>query len=291
MRALFPTVAVSLDLGATIARRNLETALRLEGCHAFQIPPRELSRRLPELGTCVVLAHDLSPADADVASTLRDAWMRFPHLPLFLYVPPLSHVGAVLTATRDVPTVVIEMQTQAASEADRLRARFRELLGRAANTNFRRILGDVLSGMPDTLRSLVERRIHSLELGGSGTSERMSLLASKIGLTLRRIEQVSRTANLPAPRDLLDSITLLWITFGAQRRGISTARFAKDVGISTERLYRMRRRLIRPRSRKTLHDPSAELAMILHQLARRLRARHGGAGEFSGLPVNRLAGM
>jgi len=289
MRQALAQIAVCLDPTATRAAQHVRTALALEGCGAVDISPAELPRRVPEVGNCLILVYDASPSEENVSPTIRELWLRFPDLPLLLYVPPLPYIGRVLTATRDVPTVVIELQTQALSEPERLRARIRELLGRTANTNFRRILGDVLSKMPDSLRLLIEQQVHSLEVGRPGQPS-VGLLASQTGLTLRRIEQVSRSANLPAPRDLLDSVTLLWIAFGARRRGISTARFAKEVGISTERLYRMRRRLIQPSSRNVLRDPSAELATLFHRLARWVQGP-SKMPDLPPVPAHQFAGL
>src|SRR6185436_1698894 len=96
-RQPFTSVAVSLDPGATVANRNLRMALALEGCQVLDIAPAELARRLPDLGGCLILIYDASPGNETVAATIRECWLRFPDLPVLLYVPAAPHIGAILT--------------------------------------------------------------------------------------------------------------------------------------------------------------------------------------------------
>src|SRR5215510_9658871 len=126
-------VAIAIDEHSEPARRNLKVALTWEGCDMLDIPPSRLASRLEELNDCAALIYDASPGTELSISTIRDCWLRFPDLPLLLYVPSLPYVGPVLTAVRDVPAV-IEMQLDTPSEARRLQAISRDLLGRAAST-------------------------------------------------------------------------------------------------------------------------------------------------------------
>jgi len=65
-----------------------------------------------------------------------------------------------------------------------------------------------------------------------------------MGLSTRRLEQLCQAYSLPTPKELVDHICLLWLTFVAEQKEVTTAATAHEAGITTKQLHRLRHRLL-----------------------------------------------
>src|SRR5262249_39265905 len=157
-----------------------------------------------------------------------------------------------ITRLRAVPSVRIEIQLPNTDEVKRLQRIIQGITGSSANISLRQLLREVLGRLPGLISRLLDERIKGLEAGKQPHDLRVGTLASYLGIGIRRLEQISRMSHLPRPKDLVDHVTLLWLAYGAAQKGWATAQFAREVGVSTLSLYRMRRRLLRRRSREEM---------------------------------------
>jgi hypothetical protein len=104
--------------------------------------------------------------------------------------------------------------------------------------------------------------------------------AAALGLSTRTLERRMSEAGFPGPKEFLDWLTLLHVCYSAEQYGQSLPRIAHTVGLTSNDLYRIRRRLMDRVGIHALRESDLFQAVLVAfvQRCQRPPERAGGAG-------------
>lgn len=135
-----------------------------------------------------------------------------------------------------------------------------------------RLDGMVKASRPDLsarLRAFVSGAL--VHLADRMSPARVKDLARQQRVSVRTVEREARNLNLPSPKHLLDWVTLLYVHEIAEWSGTPYTAVAADFGLSGDRMYELRRRLLPTTLRATRPYPA--FAAIFEEFRRRVGAR------------------
>ena len=239
-----PAVAISVaDPGAMVHAHSAVEAL---GGRPRHLSPVQLEQLLegPEYAG---LIYDLAPWNASVVPLLGMLRQKHPALPILLYAPSRPEVSRVLLQLRhsDVKGLRVEHQAQAGRSPKALQDHVQWLLAAVYSTKVMHLMQLLLPDMPARARAYVQCILDRIV--GAGVSQQLSVGSVLAGSTipLRTLQHALGSAGLPPPKALLDWVTLLFATLSADASHRTTMAVARDFGFDTQRINRLRHRLLR----------------------------------------------
>jgi len=228
-------------ISSSETRRLVETALRMGRLEPVAVELAESSFSLRGLSHCSGIVYDLYPWDITATLHLEGLRHRFPDLLILLYAPARAGIARLLSLCAHTSGVHAELQQGCSTrEAERLRELVTGMLDDGPRLRLLRMIQAALPPMRDTVWRFTELALRlmgrsRLTVGG---------LASGLGISERTLERSWCETSVPAPKELLEWITLLFVGLLSAQSGFSVASAARGLGIDTQALYRLRHRLL-----------------------------------------------
>ena len=270
-RARLPSPIVACAVGEGAARELLVAALVAEGADVRPMAPPQLATGLPSLDPCTALVYDLAPvtdASVDLIHTLRS---RHPWLPILLYPPLREGVVPLILAAGQIPGVKAKGQCLDSLEPQRLRAFIRDALASAPASRIGTMVSLLITGAPPRLLAFAQVALRRLGARNPASSRTVGAIASELGMTPRTLQRAVPDDTLPPPKELLDWLTLLFITKVASWSGVSLRTVARDFRIDPNTFYRLRRRLMPDAPNPGRAQAAQEFDLVLLSFAERCR--------------------
>jgi hypothetical protein len=145
----------------------------------------------------------------------------------------------------DVKGLRVEHQAQAGRSPKALQDHVQWLLAAVYATKVMHLMQLLLPDMPARARAYIQCILDRIV--GAGVSQQLSVGSVLAGSTvpLRTLQHALGSAGLPPPKALLDWVTLLFATLSADASHRTTMAVARDFGFDTQRINRLRHRLLR----------------------------------------------
>jgi hypothetical protein len=225
---------------------RIREAARLEGHRVVDLEAPDL--RVPEgAGGWDALIYDLHPWDERALQVVQRV-TRGPHpTPLLLYPPTQAQtVGTLLVrAGATGGEVVALFQQQGAGEVDRLRHSVRALVQTAPRIHLLAAVRECVPGIPPVIDDYTHALFERLNSGENRVDLSVPSIASQVPSTVRSLERSCKAAGLPTPKELSNWMLLIWLAYQAKRTGKPIPAVARRFGVNANKLYRLRRRLLR----------------------------------------------
>ncbi|MBI4502418.1 MAG: hypothetical protein HY700_14810 [Gemmatimonadetes bacterium] len=271
--------AVLVSVQDIAARRNVLETLRARQATAIDLlsPPGGDPNNVRALA----IVYDFAPWNAEGARTLRRFRLKHPFARILLLVPPTSGIGWINQECNRVPGCDLELQGEGPKGAQSLRSAIDHLLETAPAGQVKLILNLVARSFTERFALFVDQVLAAvLDAGRARTAGHLvSRVARSLGTSTRRLEQICRASRLPSPKELVDSVVLLWLTCVAQLCATTTAGAARQAGISEHRLHRIRERLL-PTGTVARRTPREEFYLAFAILAERCGASAAQLSEW-----------
>ena len=129
-------------------------------------------------------------------------------------------------------------------------------------------LREVFPEMPSSLLQLARYVLQPLGVNRRPTVESA---ARALRLSKRTLERQVRCDRLPVPKELIDWITLLHVSFVASRGSTSISRVARCAGVTANDLYRIKSRLADRAGRRLGSQAEDRFSDVLAAFAARCR--------------------
>ncbi|UCG85221.1 MAG: hypothetical protein JSW71_14940 [Gemmatimonadota bacterium] len=192
------------------------------------------------------LIYDLAPWNKSVVPLLGMLRQKHPDLPILLYAPSRPEVSQALLQLRhsDVTGLHVEYQDRAGRSLMALRDHVRWLLAAVHAAKVTHLLQLLLPNMPGRAKGYVQRILDRIADSSASRQLSVSSVLAGSNLPLRTLQYSLGAAGLPPPKILLDWVTLLFATLSADVSRRTTMEVARDFGFDTQRINRLRRRLL-----------------------------------------------
>ena len=242
-----------------------EAPRRVGCCVETNWADRAITRSLAELGarSVSVRMEDLlrQSRDARVGGLVYDlapwttlAWHRFrclaerrPELSVLLYLPPTGSAFAVLGELPRGDRVRIQVQGRDAGSLRSLKDSASWLIDSSLHLEVMALIRLTVGNLPSTAYLFAHQVLVML---GAGYRPSVSSIARTLGVCSRTIERRLAHAQMPPPKRLVDWITMLYVGTLAVSAGKSIRQSATRIGLSSNDIYRIRRRLLGPQDRR-----------------------------------------
>jgi len=196
---------------------------------------------LPRPGPPAALVYDLSPWDSTAVAYLERRVLEEPkRIPILLYLPPTGAAFAALSRLPRAAYVGVQIQARDTESLGHLRAAASELVRAIPRVRTLRRLRDTVPGLSGAPLRFGERALRVL---GAGRRPTVASVAKGLGVSSRTLQRRFQDHGLPAPKAFLDWLTLLYLQTEAECRSVTAARVAARSGITSNDLYRMRKRV------------------------------------------------
>ena len=237
-----PVVACTVSAGK--ARSLVDAALRAEDADIVELPPAQLATEHPALDRCAALLYDLEPASDASVELVEALRARHPCLPVLLYPPLRDGIFPLLLAAGRVPGVSAKAQGGGSHEGARLQAFIRQALADAPANRLASIVSLLLEDAPPRLLAFAHAALLRICHRRQASERTVAVVAADLGFTLRTLQRDIASPSLPSPKELLDWLTLLFMSLVAEWSGVSMRNVATAFRVDPNTLYRMRRRLM-----------------------------------------------
>lgn len=245
------------------ARSRLRRAVVHEGAGFSELPSPLRKGLIGSLDGCCALVIDLAPWVDSAIATLH--WVRRvrPIMPVLLFTPNVSRVAMLLLECGRMEGVRAFSQPQSVDDPHALRNEIRTLLDGIGGLAFLEIVKRAVPGAPRVVLGYVrwavrllcdERHLASLTVG---------LVSSRLDVSERSLHRLWGSAALPHPKEMLDWLLLLFVSFQAERTGLPQSTVAGHIRLNRQRLYRIRRRLIQNEFKSNSSNAAQEFDLVL----------------------------
>ena len=231
-----PKIACSVTNEAAV--KNVQRSLELEGGAIMLVQPSGIATNGGH--DYAALIYDLSPWDDRASVSINRLRRTRPEIPILFYLPPVSQAVALVPRCGRLANVRILIQEPNGDGVANLRRDIRWLIGSLPADEILSRVNGALPEMPPILRRLAQYVLRSRGIERRPT---VGAAARALGVSKRTLERRVRDDNLPPPKELIDWVTLLHVSFIAARGSTSISKVARFVGISPNGLYRTKKRL------------------------------------------------
>jgi AraC-like DNA-binding protein len=183
--------------------------------------------------------YDLSPWDSSALAFLRQRSAALATAPILLYLPP---TGAAFAALAHVPKseyTGLQVQARDGNSLRHLHDATNTLVNGLPRVHIMRQLTEAIPDLSGVARLFAHRALRIL---GSGQRPTVAAIARGLGLSPRTLQRRFAADGLPPPKALLDGLTLAHVDAVARMQNLSVARAAARAGLTSNDLYRLRKR-------------------------------------------------
>lgn len=242
-------IGAALTLGCCVEprmRKRVKDILRLDGARVVSVEVADLGRcnRLDQVD---VVIYDLHPWDESALRTVERMAAQHPEVPLLLYPPAhIPGVGALLVRAGALGAELsAEFQGENHVDFQRFRRSLRMLLQSVPRAKLKATVAESLQHTPAIVQGYVGVVIDMLFEGNGKADVSVDRVARRVRSTTRTLERACEKASLPTPKELSSWMVLIRLADRARRAGVPMPVAAKRCGVNTNKLYRLRRRLLR----------------------------------------------
>ena len=228
------------------ADRAIARFLREQRVRSVPLKVEDLLRQSPDRRVSG-LVYDLAPWTPVAWHRFRNLTERRPELPVLLYLPPTGTAFSALGGLSHTERVRIQVQLRDGQSLRCLKDSVWWLISSGPRLEVMALLGPTVNNLSSTTYLFVHQILVML---GAGCRPSVLSVARTLGVCPRTIERRLAHAHLPPPKRLIDWITILYICTVAASSGASICQSATGVGLSSNDVYRIRRRLLGPRHRR-----------------------------------------
>lgn len=184
---------------------------------------------------------DLAPWNQDALDSFSMFRSQKPGLPVLLYMPSSAAATSLVPECAKMPDIRIQFQSTARDALPFLRKNVRWLLRSSPVSHLMNLITFMLDQTPEPIGQYMGYLLHE-SAAGRTTTVRSG--AAALGLTRRTLERYLADAELPPPKELLDWLRLLYISYTAECSALSITVAARNMGLNSNRFYRLKRRLL-----------------------------------------------
>lgn len=207
---------------------------------------------LPRPSAPAALVYDLSAWDPGAVAYLERRAREPEPIPILLYLPPTGAAFATLSGVPRSGYVGVQIQARDADSLSYLRAAAADLVQTIPRVRILQLLTEAVPMLSGVGLLFGQRALRVL---GAGQRPNVASVARGLGLSMRTLQRRFQADGLPAPKAFLDWLTLLYVRTIAESGQATAVRVAARAGISSNDLYRMRKRV------RCLDAPMAGLAV------------------------------
>ena len=187
------------------------------------------------------LVYDLHPWDAEVAGRFGRLCSRRPDLPVLLYVPPTPRALGSLNEIETRHGLRFQVQVREGLGLNSLRQDVRWLLSAIPRSRVMALLTEACPQLGAVSYLFAHHVLGVLALGRRPTAV---ATARALGISLRTLERRLEADHLLSPKRFIAWLTVFQIADMTDRSGMSFAWAARVVNLTSNDIYRLRRRLI-----------------------------------------------
>ena len=195
---------------------------------------------LPRPSAPAALVYDLSPWDEGAVAYLARRAREAERIPILLYLPPTGAAFAALSRVPRSGYLGVQIQARDADSLGHLRVAATELVRAIPSV---RILHRLAEGAPALSSAGLQFGQRALRVLGAGHRPTVASVARGLGLSTRSLQRRFQADGLPPPKAFLDWLTLVYVRTVAESGQATAARVAARSGITSNDLYRMRKRV------------------------------------------------
>lgn len=254
--------AVTTEWANGLSHRSVE----LEGGRIVHVHPSQMA--VSESHSYACLIYDLAPWDDRALVNINRLRRWRPELPILFYVPPVSRAVALIPRCGGIGNVRFRMQERSGNGMSEFRRDVAWLVQSVPSGEIITRLKEMFPEMPPSLLQLTR---YVLRTPGVNRRRTVESAARALGLSKRTLERRVRCDGLPAPKELIDWITLLHVSFIASRGSTSISRVARCTGITANDLYRIKSRLADRAGRRLQSQAQDRFSDMLAAFAARCR--------------------
>ncbi len=248
-------IGAALTLGCCVelrVRKRVEDVVRLGGTRVVGLEVADLGgcNRLDQvdlLDQVDVVIYDLHPWDESALRMVERMAAQHPEVPLLLYPPAhIPGVGALLVRAGALGAELFaEFQVANHVDLQRFHQSLHTLFQSAPRARLKATVTESLQHIPPIVQGYVGAVIDMLFEGNGKADVSVSRVAHRVRSTTRTLERACEKASLPTPKELCSWMVLIRLADLARRGRIPMSVAAKRCGVNTNKLYRLRRRLLR----------------------------------------------
>ena len=248
--SMSPTnIGAALTLGCCVEpriRKGVEDIVRLDGARVVALEVADLGRCI-RLDQVDVVIYDLHPWDESALRMVERMAAQHLEVPLLLYPPAhIPGVGALLVRAGALGAELFaEFQGANHRDLQRFRQSLHTLFQAAPRRRLKATVAEPLQRTPAIVQGYVEVVIDMLFEGNAKAHVSVDRVARRVRSTIRTLERACEKASLPTPKELSSWMVLIRLADRARRAGVPMPVAAKRCGVNTNKLYRLRRRLLR----------------------------------------------
>jgi AraC-like DNA-binding protein len=220
------------------AARAASHAVRDIGAAPVQTPtPVTAGRSLRE---SAALIYDLSPWDGAAVAYVRRHATRASGSPILLYLPPTGAAFAALSRVPRSDYVGLQIQSRDGESLRHLRDATSTLVTAIPRVHIMMLLAESIPRLSSAAVLFGQRVLRIL---GAGQRPTVGNTARALGLSPRTLQRRFTADGLPPPKAFLDWLTLAHISAVAASHNIATSSVAAHAGLTSNEMYRLRKRL------------------------------------------------
>ena len=241
-RARTPVVGCSVKDPSALA--VLRRILKIEGADTCELPTPLRQRHAHMLSGCSALILDLAPWDDSAIEIIR--WLRRqrPVLPILLYTPHIPDVTKLVLECGSLHGIFAHSQFDSPLTRSTLQREVRALLESPAGLLLAELVERIVWGVKKEVLEFIRLAIRTLQVERDCELLKVEELAIRVGISTRSLNRIWRPTPFPRPKEMLDWLAMLFVSFEAARAQVPMSRIAAIVGIDPQRWYRIRRRLM-----------------------------------------------
>ena len=254
--------AVTNEWANGLSHRSVE----LQGGRTVRVHPSRIA--VSESHSYSALIYDLAPWD-DQALVGINRFRRWrPELPILFYVPPVSRAVALIPRCGGIGNVRFRIQERNGNGMPEFR---RDVAWLVQSVPSGEIITRLREAFPEMPSSLLQLARYVLRTPDDNQRPTVGSAARALRLSKRTLERRVRCDGLPAPKELIDWIMLLHVSFIASRGSTSMSRVARCVGVNANDLYRIKSRLADRAGRQLRSQAEDRFSDVLAAFAARCR--------------------
>lgn len=232
------------SIGDATGRTVVHRVVRQEGAELSLLPSPLGRHDACLLERCAAFIFDMAPWDASVAQLME--WLResYPILPILLYTPHVPGAAELVLRCGSMHGVSAVSQFHQPTNTSELRRAIRDLLNCIDGLLFLQLIERVEPGIRNEVARFARFATQMLNTERSVTSLTVTQIAMRMRCSPRSLNRSWAQTSLPQPKEFLDWLLLLFVSFKALRSGVSMSKVARSVGLDSQRSYRIRKRLL-----------------------------------------------
>jgi hypothetical protein len=227
------------------ASKRVARALKAERLAPVQLEWKDLAVKRKRSHTWAAMVYDLEPRDGRTADVIQQFRENTPAGPILLYTSPAHDIGPFLERHILYDLVLVSLQcSTGVCETGRLREDLRRLVAEIPRHRLIKMMSMAFPAMPQCMMECARETIQWLCTPKSLPQMTTQAIAHKMGVTPRTLERSVSNPQFPKPKELINWVTLLYVTLIARCENVSPGLAGHRMGLSGNALCRIRKRLL-----------------------------------------------